>query len=277
MTGLLSERVAIVTGGGVNIGRAVARRFAAEGARVVVSGRREELLEETVALIETEGGAAMAVPGDVTSLADMERVAARTVERFGTIDSLAALAGGGHVDEEIDRIDAGWWVQVIQQNIVGTFHATRAVLPTMRAKNYGTIVTCAGGGALFPTPGTCATDYATAKAGICRFTDQLAVELMDTGIRVNCMLPGLTWPEEKLAEVAAEEARTGKPHPDREHNRPPEESAELAAWLASEESSPLFGRTILTTEDWWRDPDKVHLVHHSYHRSCLRRVEPVLE
>ena len=270
----LADRVAIITGGGINLGRAVALRFAREGARVCVVGRRAGPLEETVGTIEAEGGQALAVPADVCELAQVEEAVRRTLERFGTLDCLAAFAGGGGSDEAIDAIDPAWWAWTIRVNLVGTFHAVRAVLPTLRAKGRGSILLCAGGGALFPLEGVRASAYATAKAGLCRLTDQLAVELLGTGVRVNCVLPGMTWSQETLAAIEREERASGRPHPGRAHNRSPEETAELAAWLASDESAPLFGRTIAATEDWWRDPAKVRAVHASVHAYCLRRMEP---
>ncbi len=270
----LEGRVAIVTGGGVNLGRAVALRFAREGARVTVCGRRAEPLAATAAAIEAAGGEALAVPADVLELAQVEEVARRTRERFGAADVLAALAGGGGSDEAIDAIDPAWWDRTVRVNLVGSFHAVRAVLPAMRARGRGAILLCAGGGALFPMEGARATAYAAAKAGVCRLTDQLAVELLGSGVRVNCLLPGMTWSEETLAAIEREERASGRPHPARAHNRPPEETAELAAWLASDESAPLFGRTIAATERWWQDPDKVRAVHASVHAACLRRAEP---
>ena len=135
-------------------------------------------------------------------------------------------------------------------------------------------MTCSGGGAWFPLLGAHATAYASAKAGVCRFTDQLAVELMDTGIRVNCLQPGLTWTAERLREVEEEERRTGRPHPERALNHPPEDAAELAAWLASDESAPLTGRLVSVDDDWWRDPAQVQAVCASLHSYCLRRVDP---
>lgn len=272
MPGQLQGKVAIVTGGGWNIGRATALRFAREGARVVVASRRAERLEEVAAAIRDEGGEALAVQTDVLSLASVEALAARTLERFGTIDVLVALAGGGGTDEAIDEIDPVWWDTVVRTNVVGTFHAVRAVLPTMRAKNAGTIVTCAGGGATNPVFGVRHTAYSCANAAVCRFTDQLAVELLDTHIRVNCLLPGSTWSPDTFALVEAEEARSGRPHPNRATNRPPEESAELALFLASDASAPMFGRTVATTEDWWRDPARVHAVSASDSLYCLRRI-----
>lgn len=270
----LQGRVALVTGGGHNIGRAVAERLAAEGARVVVLGRTARLLEATVASIQQSGGAALAVPGDVTVLADMEHAAAAARETFGPIDCLAAIAGGGGGYQAVDAIDPQLWADVVRLNLVGTFHAVRAVLPDMRRLGRGAIVTCCGGGAWFPMVGYTMTAYAAAKAGLCRFTDQLAVELFGAGIRVNCLQPGKVLSQDRLRELAAEEARTGVPSPEREHNHPPEHAAELAAFLLADESAPLTGRIVSVDEDWWRDRARVLEVAASEHLACLRRVHP---
>ncbi len=271
--GQLDGQVALVTGGGWNIGRSIALRFAAEGSRVAICGRREEPLLETLAEIERAGGEGLAVPADVTRREDVERLVARTSERFGDVTHLAAIAGGGGGYEPIDQIDPEWWEHVIRINLVGTFLCIRSVLPAMRARNAGNILTCTGGGGWFPLLETTATAYATAKAGICRLTDQLAVELLNTGIRVNCLQPGQTWSADRLREIEAEEARTGRPHPARATNHSPEDAAELALWLASDESAPLTGRSVSVDEDWWRDPAKVAQVCQSPNAYCLRRVE----
>ena len=270
----LRDRVTIVTGGGWNIGRAIAQRFAAEGARVAVAGRRPEPLEETVESIRSAGGQAIAVPTDVTELAQVEALVARTNEAYGPVDALAAIAGGGGGYEPIDVIDPEWWAYVVRLNLVGTFHALRAVLPQMRERNRGALLTCSGGGAYFPLLGVNLTAYAAAKAGVCRLTDQLAAELLDTDIRVNCLQPGLVWSEDRKRQVEEEEARTGEPHPERAHNHPPEHAAELAAFLVSDESAPLTARSVSVDEDWWRDPAAIAAVSQSLHAYCLRRVEP---
>lgn len=265
--------MAIVTGGGWNIGRAVAERFAREGAAVAICGRRAEPLEETVAAIRAEGGEALWAQADVTDLASIERVVSQAKVEFGTVDVMAAIAGGGGGYEPIDEIDPAWWEHVIKINLVGTFHCARAVLPTFREKNAGSILTCSGGGAYFPLVETFATAYASAKAGVCRLTDQLAVELLNTGIRVNCLQPGLTWTDERLREIEAEEKRTGVPHPARAQNHAPTDAAELATWLVSDDSAPLTGRLVSVDEDWWRDPERVRTTCESLHAFCLRRVE----
>lgn len=273
MTTRLEGRTALVTGGGWNIGRAIAQRLADEGARVAICGRRAELLEETAEAILAAGGEVLAHPTDVTVLAEVEELVARTEEAFGPVDALIANAGGGGGYEPIDELDPEWWAHVVRLNLVGTFHSVRAVLPAMRARNRGTIVTASGGGAWFPLLGVHLTAYAAAKAGVCRLTDQLAAELLDTNIRVNCLQPGLVWSPERLREVEEEERRTGEPHPERAHNHPPEDAAELAAFLASDESAPLTGRLVSVDDTWWRDREKVLAVSQSLHAYCLRRVE----
>jgi 3-oxoacyl-[acyl-carrier protein] reductase len=272
MSGRLQGKVAIVTGGGWNIGRAIALRFGREGASVVVGGRRKAPLLETERMIRDQGGEAMAMPLDVTDLSGVENFTARAIERFGGVDILAAIAGGAAMYQPIDEIDPDCWTRVINVNLIGTFHSVRAVLPAMRKKNAGSILTCTGGGAFHPMLGINATDYATAKAGLCRLTDQLAAELYEAGIRVNCLQPGMTWGENKLRDVEEEERRTGRPHPQREQNHPPEDAAELAAWLVSDDSIPLTGRSVSVDDDWWRDNDKVREVCASLHAYTLRRI-----
>jgi 3-oxoacyl-[acyl-carrier protein] reductase len=273
VSGRLEGRVAIVTGGGWNIGRALARAFAAEGAAVAICGRRVEHLERTGKEIEAAGGRVLYRRADVTELAQMEELAAATLDAFGSIDVVAAIAGGGGGYEAVDAIDPAWWEHVIRINLVGTFNTVRAALPTMRAQNAGSIITTSGGGAYFPELGLEATAYASAKAGVCRFTDQLACELLDTGIRVNCLQPGLVWSEDSLREVEEEERRTGQPHPHREQNHAPEEAAELAVWLASDDSRPLTGRLVSVDDDWWHDPAQVQTVCASLHAYGLRRMQ----
>ncbi|MBK8098114.1 MAG: SDR family NAD(P)-dependent oxidoreductase [Planctomycetes bacterium] len=261
----LAGRVVLVTGGGVNLGRAIAIAAAAAGAAVVVFSRRRALLAETVATIAAHGGRALAVAGDVTQLADLEAAVAAGERAFGSIDGLAAIAGGGGAEQAVDRVDPAAWANVITTNLVGTFHSVRAVLPRMRARGVGTIVTCVGGGAFFPALGATISAYASAKAGLCRLTDQLAVELLATGIRVNAVEPGQVVPTAMwLATPPA--ARAGC--------HPPEHAAELATFLLAEASAPLTGRTVTVDEDWWRDRTRLLAVAQDQHAACLRRIVP---
>lgn len=275
MPGALEGRVALVTGGGWNIGRAIALRFAEEGARVAVCGRREPLLRETADRIRTGGGEALHAVADVTELASIEAAAGQALARWGRIDVLVACAGGGGGHEPIDAIDPATWEAVVRVNLIGTFHSVRAVLPAMRRQRSGAIVTLSGGGAYFPQTEVPSTAYAAAKAGVCRLTDQLAYELLDSGIRVNCLQPGLVWSEDALAAAAERERRAGRPDPARARNHAPEEAAELALWLASDRSAPLSGRLVAVDDPWWRTagPEERAGLQASLHAWTLRRVE----
>jgi NAD(P)-dependent dehydrogenase (short-subunit alcohol dehydrogenase family) len=270
----LKDQVAIITGGGWNIGRAIALAFARAGAKVVVASRRADKLEEVVKTIRSEGsGEVLAVPTDVTRLEDVENLVQATVDAFGTVDILVTAAGGGGAYAPIDEVSPEEWYEVHMKNLHGTFHAARCVLPIFKKKNRGVILTFSGGGAYFPMLGHNLVGYATVKAAVCRFTDQLQAELLETGIRVNCIEPGMVWSPDRLVEVEAEEARTGQPHPDRKHNRPPEEAAELALFLASGAGAPIRGRLLAVSDTWWRDPDRVREVEKTIHLYRLRRVE----
>jgi 7-alpha-hydroxysteroid dehydrogenase len=267
----LVNRVAIVTGGGWNIGRGIACAFARAGAKVVVAARDAARLERTVARIREDGGEALAVPADATRTADLERVVAAARERFGGVHVAAAIAGGGGGFEPVDAIAPETWEAVVRQNLFTTFQLARAVLPHFRRQDDGVFLTCAGAGAFFPMLGWHATAYACAKAAICRFTDQLTAELWTTRIRVNGIEPGQVWNEDDLRAVAAEEARTGTPHPGRQHNRSPEEAGELAVWLASEASRAIRGRIVSVNDTWWRDPAQVARVAASEHLYRVHR------
>lgn len=197
----------------------------------------------------------------------------RTIDRFGQVDILVAAAGGGGAHSPIDAVAPGEWQEVIAKNLFGTFHAARSVLPVMRAQNRGAIVCFAGGGAFFPIVGASMTAYACAKAALCRFTDQLQAELLDTAIRVHCVEPGMVWNPEQLRQIEADEQRTGTPHPQRPLNRSPEDAAELVQFLTSDAGAAMRGRVLSVHDDWWRDPERIRSVEDTVHLYRLRRME----
>jgi NAD(P)-dependent dehydrogenase (short-subunit alcohol dehydrogenase family) len=250
-------KVAIVTGGGFNVGRGVATAFAAAGAHVVVASRDEARLQATVAAITAEGGSARALRTDVTDLSQVEALVAFAERIFGAVDVMAAIAGGGCSHEPFDRMRPDAWDATFRTNVTSAFYCARAVMPTFRARNRGTLIVCTGGGSYYPVLDAPILAYACAKAAICRFVDQLTAELYATAIRVHGLDPGVVWSPEMLAKVAADERRTGAPHPDRARVRPPAAAGELAVWMASDASAPLRGRCISVYDAWWRDPSQV--------------------
>lgn len=269
----LAGQVAIVTGGGWNIGRAIALRLSRLGAQVVIASRTSERLTAVVDEIVASGGEALAVSCDVIRLEQVEKLVEACVERFGTVDILVCCAGGSGAHASIEDVDPQVWYDVVAKNLHGSFHCARCVLPIFRAKNSGHVLTFAGGGAFFPWVGYFATAYASSKAAICRFTDQLQAELLDTGIRVNCVEPGMVWSPDKIAEVEAEEQRTGQAHPDRATNRSPEAAAELVEFLTTEPGAAIRGRIVSVNDTWWRDPEQVRAVEDTLTRYRLRRYE----
>lgn len=194
----LDGRVAVVTGGGRGQGRAHAVALAAAGADVVVCDVPRDVdsvgyplataadLADTVAAVEAAGAKAVAVEADVRFQADVERVVAQALDRFGRIDILVANAGivsQGRLEELTDTA----WQEMIDTNLTGVFRCLRAVVPTMRAQAYGRIVVISslGGRVGLPT----ISHYAAAKWGTIGLAKSLALEVAEDGITVNVVCP----------------------------------------------------------------------------------------
>lgn len=186
----LDSKVAIVAGGGRDIGRAVSLALAAKGAKVVVNYyNNEEEGKATAAAIKEAGGEAILVAGDMTKQEDVDNLVAKTVEAYGdTIDILVNVVGGLVARKTLAEADADWFEYVMRLNVTSTFMTTQAVVPHM--KNGGAIVNFAsqagrdGGG-----PGAWA--YAASKGAVQTLTRGLSKELGPSGIRVNCVCPGM--------------------------------------------------------------------------------------
>ncbi|RPF33309.1 SDR family NAD(P)-dependent oxidoreductase [Streptomyces sp. TLI_185] len=187
-----SDRTALVTGAGSGIGRAIALAFAAEGARVVVAGRRREPLDETVRLIEDRGGKALAVTADVSAAADNQALVEAAVEAFGSLDvavnNAGVLRGGGPLAE---LPEADWHTQ-LDINVTGTFLALRAQIRQMRSQpSGGAIVNVASNlGAHTRIPGAAA--YAASKAAVAALSRGAALDHIRDGVRINVVSPGAT-------------------------------------------------------------------------------------
>lgn len=194
----LDGQVAIVTGGGRGQGRAHAVALAGAGADVVVCDGPENVasvgyplgtpadLADTVTAVEAVGGKALAVRADVRRPADVDRVIAQTLDRFGRIDVLVANAGIVSQSRLEDLTDLAWQ-EMIDTNLTGVFHCLRAVVPTMRAQHHGRIVVISslGGRVGLPT----ISHYAAAKWGVIGLAKSLALELAEDGVTVNVVCP----------------------------------------------------------------------------------------
>ncbi|MFC3135905.1 SDR family NAD(P)-dependent oxidoreductase [Microbaculum marinum] len=189
MKGKLAGRVAIVTGAGRGIGRAVAQTFATEGAAVVAGARSSSDLEALVEEITGRGARAIAVAGDIGDPATSERLVRAAVETFGGCDVLANLAAIGGPVGNVEELDPDDWNQTFRINVTGTFLACRAVLPEMKRRGGGRIVNVASGLAERVQPGQSA--YSATKAAVVQFSRVLAEEARDAGINVNAVHPGI--------------------------------------------------------------------------------------
>ncbi|NWJ48529.1 MAG: SDR family oxidoreductase [Chloroflexi bacterium] len=186
--GALQNQVAIITGGGTGIGKAIALNFAKLGAKIVVASRKLENLEATVAAIEAQGGEALALATDVRDMAQVQNMVERTKERFGKIDILINNAAGNFVARS-EELSVNAWNAVVGIVLNGTWFCTQTVAKEMIAQGSGgkivnVIATYVWTGA----PGT--VPSAAAKAGVLSMTQSLAVEWSKYKIRVNAIAPG---------------------------------------------------------------------------------------
>ncbi|MHC3472087.1 SDR family NAD(P)-dependent oxidoreductase [Streptomyces sp. 7R007] len=185
-------RTAVVTGAGSGIGRAIALGFAAEGAQVVVAGRRREPLEETVALIEGAGGKALAVTADVSRAADAEALVRAAVDRFGSLDvavnNAGVFRGGGPL---ADLTEEDWRTQ-LDTNVTGVFLALRAQVRQMRAQpSGGAIVNVSSTFGAHTSPAGAAA-YSATKAAVTALSRGAARDHIRDGVRINVVSPGAT-------------------------------------------------------------------------------------
>ncbi|HZR84084.1 MAG TPA: SDR family NAD(P)-dependent oxidoreductase [Candidatus Binatia bacterium] len=246
----LGGRVAIVTGAGSGIGRAIAERFAAEGAAVAVAGRRVARLEETVERIAARGGHALAVTCDVADGEQARRLVRAALDEYGRLDVLVNNAAQNRPDEpvaeRVAEMSEEWWETTLDVNLTGAFLCSKHALEAMVAAGRGCILNVASTSGVTGNWNQAA--YVASKHGVVGLTKSIALDYGDRGIRAIAICPGFIeterslgfalhnrgegWQERKLAEIPLR--RLGRP----------EEVAALAAFLASDEAAYVTGAVI---------------------------------
>ena len=229
----LHDKVAIVTGGGSGIGRAIALSLAEAGAQVVICGRRLDKLEETLSLLQNPAGRILPVQADVSLPDAVERLLERTLSAFGRVDILINNAGISEDAGEVHTLDLPAWDRLQAVNLRGPLLTMRAVLPGMRRQHSGHIINISSESGLEHHTGDAA--YGTTKHALNDLGEYVQRENQDWNIRVNTICPGMV-----VSEMTVDS-------PGLDHSRclVPEDIAELALFLLTRRWNIKIGTPIL--------------------------------
>ena len=234
-----TNKIVMVTGAGHGIGRAIALRFAAEGAQVIVNDINAAGVDATVQALLTNGG--LAIPGiaDVSQKSQVDSLFDIVLERFGALDVLVNNAGLIHVERHFLEADEAWWDSVLAVNLKSVFLCSFRAAQAMARRHSGVIINMSSGGATHAHRGMAA--YDASKGGIEALTRAMALDLAPYGIRVNALIPGAIDTQGMNPDVKRERGISAVPLGRMGES---EEMAGPAAFLASDDASYITGHTL---------------------------------
>lgn len=239
----LKGKVAIVTGSTSGIGIGIAKLFAAEGAKVVVCGRRQEKGQAVVDSIVKEGGEAFYHFMDITALESIDALLKDTVEKYGKIDILVNNAANVALkDGRVDELTVDMWDAIFQSDLRGTFYAVKSVLPYMKENKGGSIINIGSMASCGGDLGS--TAYACAKAGVDMLTKATALQYGKENIRCNCVRPGLIVTPENEAHVPQVLKDIFLNNIMVNRYGSPADIANMCVYLASDESEYFTGQVV---------------------------------
>jgi NAD(P)-dependent dehydrogenase (short-subunit alcohol dehydrogenase family) len=252
----LKDRVAIITGGGTGIGKAISLAFAKEGAAVVITARTLARLEEVAKDIKSRGGKAKAIQTDISDHEQVKRMVAQTIDEFGQIDVLVNNAARGtYNNADVADMKLDEWHESLAINLTGAMLCCKEVLKYMIPRKSGSIINIASVAGLSGVPRE--SPYVASKWGLIGLTEALAIEAGKFGIRVNCISPGATRTSEfdDWVKVAAKDAGTTyeavmtKLADNNALKRigEPSEIAACVVFLASDDSSAIAGHNLVAS------------------------------
>ncbi|UCC65714.1 MAG: 3-oxoacyl-[acyl-carrier-protein] reductase, partial [Anaerolineae bacterium] len=237
----LANKVAVVTGGSRGIGRGIALKLASEGAKVVVNYRTNSAAADgVVALIQEQGGEAIAVQADVSQMAEAQRLIKTAIETYGRLDILVNNAGTTR-DMLIMLMKESDWDLVINTNLKSAFNCSKAAARTMMKQRYGRIINITSVSGLVGQAGQ--TNYSASKAGLIGFTKALAKELGPRNITANAVAPGFVYTDltadlsQEMRDLALQMTPLGR-------FGTPEDMANAVAFLASDEAGFVTGQVL---------------------------------